>query len=1285
MLNCCLAEQGDVLCLRTFSEQLNMRVRFFLFVVICTALIPQAQAQNFTADPLTGRAMGNIPIWTVNSGDLAAGISLNYFSGVKVNDSEMNAGMNWSLTTGGILMREVRSLPDDYVASPNGIVTDIRYGWLHQNIARQVNSLVPVGDQNFSNCSDEVTDYNALSPLFSLDTEPDIFSFNAPGLSGKFLFDKNKVIQTIPYQDVKIDVSRGADSLINQVVITNNQGVKYTFTAGDKVVRLATQYLNHVPNYSPVIFNRLYNLYKSDYSPAKFYVSWYLSQITSPGGGNITFTYGGSYTTNSPEYVRRAMGANEIDTLFTIYSATTSQHLQTITGSNEKATITWNGNLVASVSINDLTYQSLIKKFNFQYHYVLGAAKFKSPKRAFLSGFNAELNCSAYPGYQFNYYGVNFAADTTSMPFGSSIKQDLFGYYDSTATSASPDIYISNGDVATNGERYRIAPATNYSLISTAGGRTVDPSKVYFGSMKTVTFPSGGITTFTYEAADYRDALTGTNILGGGARVKSIKTSGGDAASDISSTYKYRSYSNPAASSGQWTYAPMFVTFGYDNGQYGKVVRVPSNLAPEELILYYRTEVSTMGRGKTVYEFQNSAMYPTISSSDFIATLSRIALAGSATCPPVGNVRSGYYSAPYAPNTNYDIERGLPVRITDYARSGKIVRRKSFTYQRTTLPVTQVSGIALEATGTTYLYGKYTLLSNVNKVTLTESEKIYDQAYTDSTTQFVETVTTYTYNGNQMLSQAAVTNSDNSTRSQTFKYAKDYASTGTDTQSQMINSLVSSNRHGTLIESLALNGSTVTGASLTLFNNTYGQSRVLPSQQLTLGDPANFFASSVNGTNFSYASNNYYTTTYFDAFDALGHPTILRDQNRATKSVIYGYNNSLPALEISNARNDQVIYSDFEPLSGSLVTSTAPTVNTDSWSGQYSLALTSTTNVQQNGVARGIGKYYRFSCWAKASSSMTLSLSINGGTAISIPYPNASASAGTWQYLEMKVDMSAVAAGTNFNFLLTSSGNINLDNLAFYPEATTILAHAYDPLNGKTADLDSRGSAGFIDYDLLGRTRYLRNVDKDIIQINDYHYQSASGVTPVSTFTGNQSPNIGVSTTYTANTSCVPGVTYTWYVDGVAQAGTSASFNYTATISKDIRIKLVATASYGATSSTEMLVQPVPALTASLSLASGQSTSFSCADGTSVRNFTVTISGCYDPSSVTYTWYNNFGTDQVEIGTTTTNTLTYTLMNVPANHIYCVVSSNCTNQTTNYTQALQTQSNTIDFTGTACH
>jgi len=1233
-------------------------LRKILLSTLFLSLI-SASLYSQSVDPLTGSVNVNIPIWTISSGDLSYPIRLSYSgNGVKVNDTEQSAGMNWSISSGGGVYREVKGLPDDFVGAVSGVINDTRNGWLHGSTGRQVDGFVPAADQNFGVCSDEIADWNKLNGFgYTIDTEPDVFVISAPGLSGRFLFDKNKQVVTAPFQDLKIQYARGSDSLIYQFIITDNAGVKYTFQNGDQTTRTVSK---KDPLATINYFTTNFNYYQN---PATYYYAWHLTQIDSPRGGQLIFSYQLSQGVRQSTDFARIVNptTNVVDTLYFDNQNITSYDLQAVSGANETCTYFWSGDLISQIVVSEKSYQTTVRNFIFKYDYVAGT--YKTYKRAFLSQLQQQFDCSAFPSHKFTYYGISNSS--IALPFNSSLGQDIYGYYNATATSEVPEVYMPSGDTGQDGERYRIAPASGYSLVATGGGRSVNTAVIASGSLQSIVTLTGATTTVVYEPANYYDAATNSTITGGGVRVKSVTaSSGSDPSSDITSTYSYKRSKSSSQSSGQWTYRPVFA---FSDGT--NVIRVPDNLAPEETLLYSRVEVATSGQGRIVYEFQNSGTYNQTSSGDFNATLSRLARPdpGAGACASLGSLRSGYYTFPFVENTNYDFERGLPLAVSAYTGDRKkIVSKKIYSYQRTSMPVSQVSGVRFEKFNSVFQYGKYTLLGNVNKMTQIETSRTYDQS---DTTLYIESSKSYTYNGNAMLSQVTTTNSDNTSYSNTYKYAKDYASTGTDLQSQMINALVTNNQHGTLIESVSSSGGNVMNAQLTLFNNNYGSSRVLPMQQLALGDPAGFTPSTVSGSAFSY-SGNYYPVSFMDAYDVLGTPTMVRDQARKTSSLIMGYKNSLPAVEVSNARTDQVAYSDFEPFLSSSMTYTATVNTSDSWSGKNSLSLTSTTNATQS-VTRAASNYYRFSCWAKASATTNLTVSVNSAQT-SISYPS-TGTVGQWQYMEKRIDVSSISTNASFTFQLTASGNIQVDNVAFYPENSDIAMHAYDPRYGKTGDLDSRGNAAFQEFDVFGRVHYVRNQDKDIVAVKDYHYTTEIAPAIESGFTYGSQAISGVPVTFTGASNCVAGVTYSWFVDDVNQNISTSVFTYTFNDNRDYRVRFVVSAN-GLSSATELVMHPAVHTTAAIHLSFGDVISQDCSSMT--RNVTpsVIITGCYEPGNTTYDWFLKVGAGgRQHLGTTTSSTYGPIAMTTGINYeVTCTVNTTCFNQTTNVHESLLT-------------
>ncbi len=154
----------------------------------------------------TGTPSIEVPLWTVVEHDISHEVKLTY----NVNNTQPDGfkgkfGIGWEMYAGGAITRELRGLPDDFGFN------DSRKGWFYEtpadlSVAGVIGSFGNTADLSASTCTDEIADFNAIKGFnYVVDTEPDVFSYNIPGYSGKFVFDNVLNIRMIPYQDIKID------------------------------------------------------------------------------------------------------------------------------------------------------------------------------------------------------------------------------------------------------------------------------------------------------------------------------------------------------------------------------------------------------------------------------------------------------------------------------------------------------------------------------------------------------------------------------------------------------------------------------------------------------------------------------------------------------------------------------------------------------------------------------------------------------------------------------------------------------------------------------------------------------------------------------------------------------------------------------------------------------------------------------------------------------------------------------------------------------------------------
>ncbi len=576
--------------------------RLFVFPILLCSIILSfqfASAQpSIPVDPLTGRAAISIPIWQVSAGDLSAPVSISYSgNGVKVEEGEGSAGMSWNLSAGGSISREVRGLPDDYQGTGN----DLRKGWLYNSNALSIQNFTSTGDDILPICTDEAADYNFLTARrdgFN-DTEPDMFNFHAPGLSGQFVFGSDGLPKLIPYQDLKVVVTRTSGTgPIEQVLITNNLGISYLFSKKESTRR-------HAYKQSPsTVVTHFLRDFENYQTPINYTSSWHLTRISSPTGTEIYF----AYTSDEESYsIRKVEVINEQDILTTLYNVSdiiTGSKPSSISTNLEQVNFTWKENIIERISVSVGVNE---KQFDFVYADVRDyrdTAPYPA-SRSFLKEIKQQEDCSTYPSHSFLYDGVNFTNNTTDLSFKGKNLKDLWGYYNGTSTTNIPNIHVYTSQAYAERFRFNQIPGQTANQTLTGANRVVHSGLVRTGTLNEIIYPSGSSAKIEFESNQYYDGTAAVSSLGGGVRVKKVTLLGGEKGSEpIVTEYEY--LGTDGQSSGRLLYRPVFAF--YDGTS---IIRTPDNLAPEGGLTYLRTTIKQTGKGKTVYEFLSPAMYPT--------------------------------------------------------------------------------------------------------------------------------------------------------------------------------------------------------------------------------------------------------------------------------------------------------------------------------------------------------------------------------------------------------------------------------------------------------------------------------------------------------------------------------------------------------------------------------------------------------------------------------------------------------------------------------------------------
>ena len=144
----------------------------------------------------TGTPNISIPIVELKEGSLSVPVSMSYnLQSVKPNEVPGWTGLGWSLNAGGVITRHVSQLPDEWNHNQKGYFYDKTE--LNTYCTELGAGTTPLG--SVANAFLLKYDTNER------DSQPDMFSFNFNGFSGKFFMDLQGNFQTIPYSKIKIE------------------------------------------------------------------------------------------------------------------------------------------------------------------------------------------------------------------------------------------------------------------------------------------------------------------------------------------------------------------------------------------------------------------------------------------------------------------------------------------------------------------------------------------------------------------------------------------------------------------------------------------------------------------------------------------------------------------------------------------------------------------------------------------------------------------------------------------------------------------------------------------------------------------------------------------------------------------------------------------------------------------------------------------------------------------------------------------------------------------------
>jgi len=443
---------------------------------------------EYNVNLYTGVPQIGIPIYSLKGNKLHAEVGLSYkASGIKVADGVSMVGSGWSLTGLPMISRVVAGNPD------------MKSNYFSKKL------IIETGQNAPNNVSFDEYDFLYSVANFSVETQPDQYYYSLLGKSGNFYITPNKEVIQTEYSDIKIGIEWDSfDDDINKFTITDEYGTVYTFDITEQTLM---QY-NDV-NGLDAALNRQFpeTGFEVEYNS-----SWHISQVkTYDGTESLEYQYYTS-TVNTEIPINYDLFYSKVykkcvsDGAGNPSPTTVSGAPQTGTIIKNKRTILSIKRKVGIIEAEELEFNHLASSCSITQKY----ATDRKLDNIFLSRkgggnlirWNFTHDCSTgrltlknleNKNISNNVLGqkYSFTYNSTSLPELTSNRIDHWGY-----------LNFSNS----------ISPAYNFSTgVLNLSSRTVSPTSALAGSLSTISYPTGGKTSFIFESNQITKNSTSTN------------------------------------------------------------------------------------------------------------------------------------------------------------------------------------------------------------------------------------------------------------------------------------------------------------------------------------------------------------------------------------------------------------------------------------------------------------------------------------------------------------------------------------------------------------------------------------------------------------------------------------------------------------------------------------------------------------------------------------------------------------------------------------------------------
>lgn len=828
----------------------------------------------------TGTPNINIPLFDVKVDNYSIPFSLNYHSsGIKVTQSSGLVGYGWTLMPSFRITRVINNKPDEAdIKNTNEFrsVEDI-----HSSLYSDQDNVI---NENIKYLEGIVVNNGKT---YAGDTEYDIFTIQLPACTGSFILQRvDNKLQAVKINSNNLKITprvtyssmEGKDNGLNGFEVMDENGIIYKF--GEYAEQR----------------NRL------DYleSSSSYTSSWMLYKIVLPSAREIIFNYTGQILSDH-EFPNSHTNTEVVEDMFVFDSPDINFE------DYDKKNISTGS--ISNQSLNcipkSITFPSGSIKFEYERpnswllnKIVLSDSDGVEVKKVTfqrdLIQYRRLASVSLTDGgtYHFEY---------NATKFNKVYDQDYWGYNNGSGNSSlEPRMTIRAGGRNTSVQ---------------IGGANRAPSEFYMKAhiLEKITYPTGGYTSFDYEANRYYDGQSKSVKPVGGLRIKEMKTYDSSSGKTIKKTYKY---GLKESGYGKPTYIPKaehflrenyFIEDYYDEGRqerFYKNYRQRVTSINSYLDYYFSTNTPIWydcvteysDGGKTVYEFEYVADELTDSDSYSNGNLFIKKYQSYMFAQPELKKKSIFNEnnpdIPVKEIVNTYVAKGLKpiqgIMVKEYLIAPSLYSNSWGKVIDEYYPGSEKAWIEFFFQGRfnnnireTFSFSDYEIQRGIRQLSSTQ-----ETDYTENG-KVIKT-TAYSYDDSHPYNLKVQQNSSSRSASMiTTRYYYPYENIdGID--NSMLNLLINNNRYSSVIQKEISEGSTFLSAERTLYKN-YGNNLILPEEILLKQSSNGLFENQIRYDYDIYGNLLQYTT-----LDGI------------STSYLWSYNGQYPVAEIKNATYEQV-------------------------------------------------------------------------------------------------------------------------------------------------------------------------------------------------------------------------------------------------------------------------------------------------------------------------------------------------------------------------------------------